>query len=500
MSKSNKSLQHRKPKSFTPLRKTITKKFTKAKQMLTKGLKKLITKKNHLVQHLKLANSFSTASNERWIQLPVLESSSQPVFTTRIMTFNILANANIYADLYPHVDPEYLEWKYREPLIVQQIVDMNPDIACLQEFEPALSLTMLESLTSQGYMFEYKEKTGDRTEGCVTFWKSDKFELVSKFHIDMNFSGKLSQMKFMDRDTIAQILVLKSKTSDHSFIIANTHLLYNLKRGEIKLGHILVLLKSINAVAASCDRAGLKTKNTFICGDFNSIPNSLLYNIFTDEKFNLSNIPSTQVSNQLYAKWLKVDDELKHSVESTRKYFLSQKSKSGQYQTLDPEIASTLKNLEADLTEEDGSFAYKIKSAIKDPKKLAQTKMISKEDFGLPNSIFESTYAFVNKHYYAQNPTDKSTNVNRMIHLAKEQIPGFDPYKLTFEGGISHMSSDFQANVDYLWFNKLNKLRPYRILELPGYQMLQKIKSIPNEDHPSDHFALVADFYEHESS
>ncbi len=52
----------------------------------------------------------------------------------------------------------------------------------------------------------------------------------------MNFSGRLSQLKFMDRDTVAQILVLKSKKSDHAFIIANTHLLYNLKRGEIKLG------------------------------------------------------------------------------------------------------------------------------------------------------------------------------------------------------------------------------------------------------------------------
>jgi len=116
----------------------------------------------------------------------------------------------------------------------------------------------------------------------------------------MNFSGRLSQLKFMDRDTVAQILVLKSKKSDHAFIIANTHLLYNLKRGEIKLGHILVLLKSLNAVVASCDRAGLKTKNTFICGDFNSIPNSLLYNIFADEKFNLSDIPSTQVTIQSY--------------------------------------------------------------------------------------------------------------------------------------------------------------------------------------------------------
>ncbi len=212
-----------------------------------------------------------------------------------------------------------------------------------------------------------------------------------------------------------------------------------------------MLLKSINAVVESCDRAGLKTKNTFICGDFNSIPNSLLYNIFADEKFNLSDIPSTQVSNQLYAKYLDVNDELKHSVETTKKYVLSQRSKSNKYPTLDPEIAKTLQRLEASLTEEDGSFAYKITTGMKNPKKLAGDKMISKEQFGLPNCVFESTYAYVNRHYYAQNPQDKSTNVNRMIHLAKEQILGFNPHKLTFEGGISHMSSDFQANVDYLW-------------------------------------------------
>ncbi len=123
MSKSNKSLQHHKPISFTPLRKSITKKFSKARKMLSKGLRKLLTQKQQLTRHLKLINPFSTINDGKWIQLPVLEpsSSSKPVFTTRIMSFNILANANIYDYLYPDVNPQYLEWKYREPLIVQYL-------------------------------------------------------------------------------------------------------------------------------------------------------------------------------------------------------------------------------------------------------------------------------------------------------------------------------------------------------------------------------------------
>jgi len=127
MSKSNKSLQHHKPISFTPLRKSITKKFSKARKMLSKGLRKLLTKKQQLTRHLKLINLFSTLNNERWVQLPVLESSSssKPIFTTRIMSFNILANANIYDHLYPHVDPQYLEWKHREPLITQYLLEMD---------------------------------------------------------------------------------------------------------------------------------------------------------------------------------------------------------------------------------------------------------------------------------------------------------------------------------------------------------------------------------------
>lgn len=40
----------------------------------------------------------------------------------------------------------------------------------------------------------------------------------------------------MDKYNIAQIVALKSKTTDHTLIIGNTHLLYNMKRGEIKLG------------------------------------------------------------------------------------------------------------------------------------------------------------------------------------------------------------------------------------------------------------------------
>ena len=45
------------------------------------------------------------------------------------------------------------------------------------------------------------------------------------------------ELDFMDRDQILLINVLKdTKNHNEVIIVANTHLLYNLKRAEIKLG------------------------------------------------------------------------------------------------------------------------------------------------------------------------------------------------------------------------------------------------------------------------
>lgn len=69
-------------------------------------------------------------------------------------------------------------------------------------------------------------------------------------------------------------------------------MLYNNKRTYVKLGQALLVLKSIHALQSLH-----KTKHTFLCGDFNFIPNSAIYHFLTRHQIDL-NADIREFSNQ----------------------------------------------------------------------------------------------------------------------------------------------------------------------------------------------------------
>jgi len=70
-----------------------------------------------------------------------------------------------------------------------------------------------------------------------------------------------------------------SQSDPSSFVcVANTHLLYNPRRGDIKLAQLAILLAEINRLSRLPD--GSKSP-VVLCGDFNSSPQSPLYSFLT---------------------------------------------------------------------------------------------------------------------------------------------------------------------------------------------------------------------------
>lgn len=78
-----------------------------------------------------------------------------------------------------------------------------------------------------------------------------------------------------------------------------THLLYNEKRGDIKIGQALFLLNSIKCLQNWFSNR-LNNKNninycentnllTILTGDFNSTPNSGIYKLINDGKLDITN-------------------------------------------------------------------------------------------------------------------------------------------------------------------------------------------------------------------
>ncbi|CAG5896329.1 unnamed protein product, partial [Menidia menidia] len=180
----------------------------------------------------------STALRRRWTWC-----STQPEppgvdggFEFSVMTYNILSQELLRdnAYLYRHCHPAHLPWEYRLPNLLTEIQQHAADILCLQEFF----------------------RGGDA---------------------------------LLDRDNVGLILLLQpTGTGDppgdppgdpsSCVCVANTHLLYNPHRGDVKLAQLAILLAEIGRVSRLPDGS---SRPVLLCGDLNSSPQSPLYSFLT---------------------------------------------------------------------------------------------------------------------------------------------------------------------------------------------------------------------------
>lgn len=114
----------------------------------------------------------------------------------------------------------------------------------------------------------------------------------------------------MDRPQAAALVILHDLLQEERLVVANTHLLFNSRRGDVKLGQMLLMMRSLwNAVRRNStvsrkleiqtddDQSEAKpihflenTPGVLMCGDFNIIPDSCLYQWLRDGHFDFSKL------------------------------------------------------------------------------------------------------------------------------------------------------------------------------------------------------------------
>ncbi|XP_065701508.1 2',5'-phosphodiesterase 12 [Patagioenas fasciata] len=217
----------------------------------------------------------------------------------RAVSYNILADTYAQTEfsrtvLYPYCAPYALELDYRQNLLKKELAGYNADLICLQEVDksvfvdslaPALDAFGLEGL------FRIKEK---QHEGLATFYRRAKFSLLSQHDIafsdallsdplhkelcDRLAKYPLVQEKVLQRSSVLQVSVLQSTTDpSRKICVANTHLYWHPKGGNIRLIQIAVALSHIRHVA--CDL--YPSIPIIFCGDFNSTPWSGTYSFIS---------------------------------------------------------------------------------------------------------------------------------------------------------------------------------------------------------------------------
>ncbi|XP_030574613.1 protein angel homolog 1 [Archocentrus centrarchus] len=221
-----------------------------------------------------------------------------------VMSYNILAQDLLEAnqELYTHCPLEVLDWNYRCNLLLKEIEKWLPDILCLQEVQENHYHEQLHPALSQmGYNCVFKRRTGTKTDGCATCFRSSCFSEVAATHLEFF----RPETRLLDRHNVGIVLLLRPLVKQGSKVkemgpplcIANTHLLFNPRRGDVKLAQLAIMLAEIDSMIKSCKAKG-EHCNVIMCGDFNSVPYMPLYQFITTSELYYQGLPTWLVSGQ----------------------------------------------------------------------------------------------------------------------------------------------------------------------------------------------------------
>ncbi|KAL6605806.1 hypothetical protein ACP70R_041459 [Stipagrostis hirtigluma subsp. patula] len=212
-------------------------------------------------------------SSRHWLSSEDASTSSSRGACT-IMSYNILAdnNARNHPDLYWDVPWDAMRWDSRRRLIIREIRHWDPDIVCLQEVDRFQDIA--SEMKNRGYEGVFQGRTGEARDGCATFWKSKRLHLLEEDSIDFS--------EFNLRNNVAQVFVFELNGT-HKLVLGNIHVLFNPRRGDVKLGQIRMLTEKANTLSEKWNEIPI-----VLAGDFNSTPDSAIYKFLSTTKLDIS--------------------------------------------------------------------------------------------------------------------------------------------------------------------------------------------------------------------
>jgi len=230
---------------------------------------------------------------------------STKAFRFTFISYNILSQTCLddNKDLYDASPPEVLEWDHRKHNLLKEIMHFKADIISLQEVNQDVYDEFFKpNLEMQGYKGVYKRRTGEeKHDGCAIFYHAEKFELKKTLPVDFNRG-----VEILDRDNVALLIMLQPKKDwtggqDMRLCVATTHLLFNPKRGDIKLAQLAVLLAELDRFTRKGVEAGTGMPlyhPSILCGDFNAVPYSEIYRLVHRGRLKYENLVSKDISGQ----------------------------------------------------------------------------------------------------------------------------------------------------------------------------------------------------------
>ncbi|XP_064622966.1 protein angel homolog 2-like isoform X2 [Lineus longissimus] len=414
-----------------------------------------------------------------------------------VMSYNVLAQSLLeeHRDMYHHCEPSFLNWEYRRKELIEEIKFFHPDVICMQEVQGDHYYDFFApKMKKLGYQGVYKKRTHEKVDGCATFFNERKFAL----EIAMPVEYFNSEHPLLDRDNVGLVVLLKLvprvrvsprkkrhetvASTDARLCVANTHLLFNPRRGDVKLAQLCILLAEIDKIAAKPDFSGHHP--VILCGDFNLCPLSPLYHFLVGKSLNLKDFSGKDLSGQKESQRgghlpmspnnlpprLQISDQCQYMTEVAKRQRERNK-------------ATVQKILEQD---RDGNM-----SELENPSKTSNNSDMHLNSFGsgvISNhlklvSVFGHETQRANGRRYPVVSTKhgrSEANVDFMFYSVENKLQGVDH--------VSAFLKDKDGLLEEGTLKLLSKLDLYTPKEV------RTIGGFPSKYYPSDHIPLMADF------
>lgn len=215
----------------------------------------------------------------------------------KVMCYNILAQIYATRHMYPYCPVWALAWNYRKKNLLRNILSHDSDVICLQEVQANHFEKFFQPLLSKsGYDGIFKHKTREPVgehaqaiDGCAIFYKRDRFALMEQYGIEFNEAArqKTSNSKALRRlmrGNVALVVVLEElhggaaathRRRKRRLCVATTHIFWDPEYADVKLWQTWVLLQELEKLIMH------RNYPLVLCGDFNSMPDSSVYQLLT---------------------------------------------------------------------------------------------------------------------------------------------------------------------------------------------------------------------------
>lgn len=97
-----------------------------------------------------------------------------------------------------------------------------------------------------GYKGFFKKRTGEFSDGCAIFYKTSTLKL----HEYVSVEYLQNHVTLLDRNNVGLVARFSPKNADDSsFVVATTHLLFNPRREDVRMGQSCLLLAEIDRIS-----------------------------------------------------------------------------------------------------------------------------------------------------------------------------------------------------------------------------------------------------------